>query len=275
LEPNSFGAATTVQLTCFVVLLQDCCDKCVSDPLCNAYTHEYDPRRGFLCILKGCKSTRGWEYDCATSPGGANNSCAFVHRPNTPGSMASSAITVGSDAQLLNFSLKITTDTTVPMFPAVFMPTGATRAVFFGLHIQMAQNNVSNAFKIFGKQFEIGENVVHQEGLCLWPGYGPKSDATPFQPSVALYMNEAVDGWVHDNEFYWKCSMMDLDVSDRVIFEDNVITMTEPGIPPHGNSISGCKDTTVLRAAASIALEPQKRMLLAVEMEKGSNSERL
>ena len=170
--------------------------------------------------------------------------------------MASSAITVGSDAQLLNFSLKITTDTTVPMFPAVFMPTGATRAVFFGLHIQMEQNNVSNAFKIFGKQFEIGENVVHQEGLCLWPGYGPKSDATPFQPSVALYMNEAVDGWVHDNEFYWKCSMMDLDVSDRVIFEDNVITMTEPGIPPHGNSISGCKDTTVLRAAGNALLLP-------------------
>ena len=33
--------------------------------------------------------------------------------------------------------------------------------------------------------------------------------------------------------------MMDLDVSDRVIFEDNAITMTETGIPPHGNSISG------------------------------------
>ena len=33
--------------------------------------------------------------------------------------------------------------------------------------------------------------------------------------------------------------MMDLDVSDRVVMEDNTITMTEPGIPPHGNSISG------------------------------------
>eukprot|EP01052_Picozoa_sp_SAG31_P065317 SAG31_NODE_24149_length_488_cov_0.786632_1_plen_147_part_01 len=32
---------------------------------------------------------------------------------------------------------------------------------------------------------------------------------------------------------------MDLDVSDRIIFEDNQIVMTESGIPPHGNSISG------------------------------------
>jgi hypothetical protein len=137
--------------------------------------------------------------------------------------MGTGAITVSSDAQLLNFSIKITAETTVPEFPAVVMPANAMRAVFSGLHIQMLQNNVSNAFKIFGKQFEIGGNVVHQAGLCLWPGYGPKSDATPFQPSVTLYMNEAVDGWVHDNEFYWKCSMMDLDVSDRVIFEDNLI----------------------------------------------------
>eukprot|EP01043_Picozoa_sp_COSAG02_P103713 COSAG02_NODE_39723_length_413_cov_1.449045_1_plen_134_part_10 len=48
--------------------------------------------------------------------------------------------------------------------------------------------------------------------------------------------------------------MMDLDVSDRVIFEDNLISMTEPGIPPHGNSISGCKYATTVGAAPSIAL---------------------
>jgi hypothetical protein len=61
----------------------------------------------------------------------------------------------------------------------------------------MQQDNVSNAFKIFGSQFDLGHNVVRQTGACLWPGYGPKSDATPFQPSVTLYMQGAVDGLSH------------------------------------------------------------------------------
>jgi hypothetical protein len=60
--------------------LQDCCDKCNANPLCNAYTHEYDPRRGYLCLLKGCKSANGWAYDCATQKGGTNNSCAYVKK---------------------------------------------------------------------------------------------------------------------------------------------------------------------------------------------------
>lgn len=33
----------------------------------------------------------------------------------------------------------------------------------------MDEPQVSNAFKIFGTQFEIGSNVVHQAGACLWP----------------------------------------------------------------------------------------------------------
>jgi len=32
---------------------------------------------------------------------------------------------------------------------------------------------------------------------------------------------------------------MDLDVSDRVVFEQNRIIDTEPHVPPHGSSISG------------------------------------
>ena len=91
----------------------------------------------------------------------------------------------------------------------------------------------------WGTQVEIGNNIVRQSGSCLWPGYGPKSDATPFQPSTVMYMHDCEDGWIHGNQFFWRCSMMDLDVSDRVVFEDNAITLTEPGIPPHGNSISG------------------------------------
>ena len=219
--------------------LQDCCDKCKANPSCNGYTHEYDPRRGYLCLLKACTSAGDWAQDCETSKGGTNNSCAYVTRPTPPGGLSSSAITVASDVALLNFSLHLTPETTVPQLPAVFVPPTSRRFRALGLRIQMDQQNVSNAFKIFGSQFELGENEVHQAGPCLWPGYGPLSDATPFQPSVTLYMSKAVDGWVHHNDFYWRCSMMDLDVSDRVIFEDNTITMTEPGIPPHGNSISG------------------------------------
>ena len=42
-----------------------------------------------------------------------------------------------------------------------------------------------------------------------------------------MYMRGASDGWIHGNRFFWRCSMMDLDVSDRVVFEDNTIECTE------------------------------------------------
>lgn len=70
------------------------------------------------------------------------------------------------------------------------------------------------------------------------PSYGPGSDATPFQPSTTLWMDRAQDGWVHHNDWHWKCSFMDLDVSDRVVFEDNTIADTEPHISPHGTHMS-------------------------------------
>lgn len=84
-------------------------------------------------------------------------------------------------------------------YVAVDVPSGTRRVRAVGLDINMLQNNVSNAFRVFGSQFEISGCVVHQTGACLWPGYGPKSDATPFQPSVTVYFQGAVDGWVHDN----------------------------------------------------------------------------
>ena len=166
--------------------LQDCCEKCKANAQCNGYTHEYSPPRGYLCLLKGCSTDTSWAYDCATSTGGANNTCAYVKRAVGPGSMAKNAITVGSDVQLLNFSLTLTPQTTVPMMPAIYMPTGVQRFRAIGLDIDMQQQNVSNAFKLWGTQLEIGNNIVHQTGTCIWPGYGPKSDATPFQPSTAM-----------------------------------------------------------------------------------------
>lgn len=178
---------------------QDCCDKCKKNPSCNAYTHEFQSKRGYLCLLKGCATAADWAYDCATTKSGPNNTCAYVKRAIGPGSVSLNAITVGSDVQLLNFSVTITPETTFPMFPAVFMPTGAQRFRAIGLAIDMQQHNVSNAFKLWGTQFEIGGNTVRQTGSCMWPGYGSKSDATPFQPSCTMYMKDCEDGWVHDN----------------------------------------------------------------------------
>ena len=156
------------------------------------------------------------------------------------GAGATVAITVSSDVHLSNFSLTITNGTTVPEFVAVHMPVDARRLRASGLQVRMQQTNVSNAFKVFGSGFELGpDNTVHQSGSCLYPNYGPDSDHTPFQPSTLLYLQGAVGGWVHGNRFFWRCSMMDMDVSDRVVFEDNDITCTEEGVVPHGNSISG------------------------------------
>lgn len=98
---------------------------------------------------------------------------------------------------------------------------------------------MSSAFIIEGRVFEIAHSIIDQRGECTWPGYGPDSDRTPFQPSTTIYMHGAMDGHFHHNLCFWRCSFMDLDVTDRVRFEDNQIHSTERGVVPHGNSISG------------------------------------
>ena len=99
--------------------------------------------------------------------------------------------------------------------------------------------NVSNALKMEGVGFELTGNTMNQVGSCNYPNYGPKSDATPFQPSVTIYFHNSRAGLLANNTIYWRCSAYDLDVSDRVIMEDNQIICTEKGVVPHGNSISG------------------------------------
>lgn len=215
-----------------------CCGECSSRANCNAFTHEYQKGRGWLCVLKACKTPSGaWSHDCPSTPRpGAQFASAYM---DGSGSDATNAITVSSDVTLQNFTVTVTTATTIAEFVAVFMPPSSQRLKVEGLDIVMLQNNVSNALKVFGTQFEVSRCTASQVGSCLWPGYGPQSDHTPFQPSTTIWMQGAEDGWVHDNTFYWRCSFMDLDVSDRVIFEDNRIHSTETGVVPHGNSISG------------------------------------
>lgn len=245
----------------------DCCAKCRRNPACNGFTHEHDNTRGYLCLLKSCSANGvmtsnsvlhgnaagGHGADdsqshCLTTSSNPSTQSALVNKTKAEHYRAgepagelryaglASAITVAGDTELWNFSLAITASTTIPSFVAIYMPGSARGLRASGLAIAMNQPNVSNAFKLLGTSFEVSGNVANQTGTCLWPGYGPRSDATPFQPSTLLYMEGAADGWVHSNAFFWRCSMMDLDVSDRVIFEDNNIVCTEPGVVPHGNS---------------------------------------
>jgi len=59
---------------------------------------------------------------------------------------------------------------------------------------------------------------------------GPKSDGTPFQPSVTIYAHDSRAGLLSNNTVYWRCSAFDLDVSDRVVFENNRFICTETGV---------------------------------------------
>ena len=52
-------------------------------------------------------------------------------------------------------------------------------------------------------------------------------DSTPFQPSVTIYAHDSRAGLLANNTIYWRCSAFDLDVSDRVIFEDNTVRLGE------------------------------------------------
>ena len=97
----------------------------------------------------------------------------------------------------------------------------------------------SRAFQVEGVGFSLQNNTMAQVGSCLYPNYGPKSDATPFMPSVTVYLHNARAGVLAGNTIYWRCSAYDMDVSDRIVFENNTVVCTEHGVVPHGNSVSG------------------------------------
>jgi hypothetical protein len=211
--------------------MEQCCDRCRHLAKCTAYT--YEAQQGGICILKTCPNKAN---KCQTSPSVGATSAYFDSDRHL---RATAAIVVSDGVTLANLTVLITAQTNTAGFKAVHMPKGTRRFVGTGLVVTMQQNNVSNAFFIEGQGFEIAHSRITQEGSCMWPGYGPDSDRTPFQPSTTIYFHGAVDGWFHDNVCFWRCSFMDLDVSDRVRFEGNEIHSTEHGVVPHGNSISG------------------------------------
>ena len=126
-----------------------------------------------------------------------------------------------------------------PRMPAVWMQPQGRNFTLQRTVVTLLQNNVSNAVRVEGHRFRVINNTLRQSGPCLWPNYGPGSDATSFQGSVTLYVHNASHGVLADNMGFWRCAFMDLDVSDRMIMERNVIACTETQAVPHGNSISG------------------------------------
>lgn len=144
------------------------------------------------------------------------------------------AITGNSSNWGINsFTIVITAAT--PGTPVVTMLHNTNNFTAWNMNITMIQFNVSNAFRIEGSNFDIYNNYIEQAGVCLWP---PTDDNTNFQASVTLYMENAQNGAFRSNTLLWHCSAFDMDIVSRIIFEDNTITCTDPGVIPHGNSIS-------------------------------------
>lgn len=150
------------------------------------------------------------------------------------------AVQVGSGVSLLNLSITIdkTTPTSFghPPYVGVWMPRGAVQFVARGINVTLSYINVSNAFRIEGHGFELVGNTMLQQGSC--GGAVGDAHARRFQPSVTLYIHAAREGLVARNTIGWRCSAFDMDVSERIQFEENrVVCLTEDTVP-HGNSVS-------------------------------------
>lgn len=228
---------------------EGCCALCGNDPQCNAYTFigSVDPPGGY-CELRYCpdEPTPTHNSSCASTPSGpgpGNRTSGWVKGkiPKPPGPtppvLTAGILVAGARAELHNFSVRVLS--APRLTPAIWATPNASAFVVSGLNVTLLQNPVSNALKIEAVGFEVVGNTLNQVGPCNAPNYGPGSDSTPFQPSVTIYLHNSRAGVMKRNVVYWRCSAYDLDVSDRVVFEENQFVCTEQGVVPHGNSISG------------------------------------
>jgi len=122
-----------------------------------------------------------------------------------------------------------------PGCPAISHEAGSFNFTAKRVSVILLQNNVSNAFRLLGSQWDVSDCSITQAGVCLWP---PTSDNTNFPASVALRLQTSSDGTFSRNNLNWSCGGMDMDVSQRIVFEDCNVTETNVGAFPHGNSIS-------------------------------------
>jgi hypothetical protein len=119
--------------------------------------------------------------------------------------------------------------------PAIWMQPGSVNFSASGLSISLLQSNVSNALFLEGSGWEVADCTLLQAGICRWP---PESANTDFSSSVTFQLHGASDGVFRRNSLSWQCSAFDMDVSSRIIFEDNVLACSSAGVIPHGNSVS-------------------------------------
>lgn len=199
-----------------------CCAACGQNPRCNAWTFigSVDLPGGY-CSLNYCpdEPAPGHNSSCASTPSEPNlnnrTSGWVLNRTNItiPTTAAAAIVVTGHANRIQDFSLRMTR--AFPQTPAVWAQPNATQFAATGLNITLLQSNVSNAFKIEAVGFEVANNTMNQVGSCLWPNYGPKSDSTPFQPSVTIYVHNARAGRLASNTVYWRCSAFDLDGARR------------------------------------------------------------
>lgn len=195
-----------------------CCAACGKNPQCNAWTFvgSVDLPGGY-CSLNYCPDEPGpgHKASCASTPSSPtpNNRTSgwILNRTNTtiPTRAAAAIVITGHSNRIQDFSLHMSS--ALPQTPAVWAQPNSTQFTATGLNITLLQQNVSNAFKIEAVGFEVTLNTMNQVGSCLYPNYGPKSDSTPFQPSVTIYMHNARTGLLANNTVYWRCSAFDLD----------------------------------------------------------------
>jgi hypothetical protein len=153
----------------------------------------------------------------------------FSHDWNQSAAVAAA----GADSAVRDLSLVLRSP---PFFPtaAIWMLPSATNFSATRLVLTLEGTNVSNAVRVEGNGFELGNTTISQTGTCPSPmTYGPGGQTFPgarFQQRVQIYLHGATDGWIHSNEITWRCGgWIDGDVSDRVVIEDNRVVCTSTG----------------------------------------------
>jgi hypothetical protein len=161
-------------------------------------------------------------------------SISRVRAPPPPSPPA--AMRTASNVQLLNFSMVVSSATrlTSPPWIGVWMPRGTSRVTMLGLNVTLASSNASNAVRIEGDFFEMRESSLWQLGDCA-------TTLGSFFTATTLYILGARDGAVVGSAIHWKCSAFDIDVSQKIRFEQNRVRLLAKGSVPHGNSVSAYK----------------------------------
>ena len=224
--------------------LSQCCDACKQNPSCNAYALMKSEGR---CQLKRCSLSN--EASCvAMNSTNTDRTASFLQPFRSPAPRFSGAAIVanGKHWALRNFTVLITA---APPKTDGIQSTGGTDFAIDGLSVQLSQANATSALKLDGtRRFSVSHTILAQNELCFWGCTLNRTDNTSdctmtdsntdFTDSSTLQMHAATWGRLHHNTIDWKCSAYDMDVSSNIIFEDNTIMSTQPGVIPHGNSIS-------------------------------------